>query len=304
MPNQFSSITGFLKQQSRVIFIFLSITLGILFPQFKVFSPLIQPFLMIMLFYSFLNFDLKNLRFSIHLIWLVIANILIGIGSYFFFSLFGKNNALSAFMVGIAPTAISSTVITGLIGGNVGYVSAAIVLTNFSIAFVIPFLLPLFLSNSGEISTLSILMPVFSTLFWPFLFSRIVYTLPGSIKRKLDRTSNLTYPLWYATLVIVIAKASDFILHGQAATLGEILQIAGISLLICVINFLVGALIGGKNYGVEIRQALGHKNTTFVIWIALEYINPLVALSPTFYILFHNIINSMFLVRRNRLPKE
>lgn len=304
MTIQFGSITGFLKRQSRVIFIFVSITLGLLFPQFKVFSPIIQPFLMIMLFYSFLNFDLKNLHFSTHIFWLVMANNLLGIGAYFFFSLFGDNNALSAFMVGIAPTAISSTVVVGLIGGNVGYVSAAIVLTNFTFALLIPFLLPLLRSTTSQISTLSILLPVFSTLFWPFLLSRVVYLMPGSIRRKLDSTSGLTYPLWYATLIIVIAKASDFIFHGQEARLGEILVIAGISLLMCLINFLVGAFIGGKNYGVEIRQALGHKNTTFVIWIALEYINPLVALSPTFYILFHNIVNSLFLVRQNRLPKK
>lgn len=300
MTLKLATIYNLLKQQSRVIFIFLSICLGILFPQFKVFSPLIQPFLMIMLFYSFLNFDLKNMRFSSHLIWLTIANILIGVVSYALFSVFGKNNGLAAFVVGIAPTAISSTVIAGLIGGNVGYISAAIVLTNFSVALAIPFLLPRFLSGQNTISTLSIITPVFSTLLWPFLFSRFAYLLPSTIKQKIDKTSSLTYPLWYLTLMIVIAKASDFIFHGQSATVGEILQIAGISLLVCIFNFSVGAIIGGKNYGLEIRQALGHKNTTFVIWIALEYINPLVALSPTFYILFHNIINSIFLVRQNR----
>lgn len=285
------------NNHSKVVFIFLSIATGAIFPQFKVFSPYIQTFLMIMLFYSFMNFDLKNMRFSIHLLWLAISNIAIGIGAYYLFQISGSNNALAAFVVGIAPTAISSTVVAGLIGGNVGYVSAAIIVTNFSVALLVPFLLPLFVHGDAHISTLTILAPVFSTLFWPFALTRIVHGLPSRIRKGVEKSSGLTYILWYATLVVVIAKASDFIFHSQAASVGEILQIAGISLFVCLINYALGALLGGKAYRREIRQALGHKNTTFVIWIALTYVNPLVALGPTFYILFHNIINSMLLIR-------
>lgn len=297
MRTLFSTISAIFDRHAKVIFIFLSITIGILFPQFHVYSWLIQPFLMIMLFYSFLNFDLKNMRFSYHLVLLSLVNVVIGVGAYYLFKFSGDNNALAAFIVGIAPTAISSTVVAGLIGGNVGYVSAAIVATNFVVALVIPFILPGLLAGGAEMSTLSILAPVFSTLFWPFLLSRVAHMLPRDSRKKVEKTSGATFILWYLTLVIVLAKASDFIYNSRAASMREIIPIAGISLFICLLNYFMGAAIGGKQYQVEIRQSLGHKNTTFVIWLALTYVNPLVALGPTFYILFHNIINSSLIVR-------
>jgi hypothetical protein len=44
-------------------------------------------------------------------------------------------------------------------------------------------------------------------------------------------------------------------------------------------------------------QALGQKNNSFVIWIALTFSNPLVAMRPAFYILYHNIYNSWQIYR-------
>ena len=61
---------------------------------------------------------------------------------------------------------------------------------------------------------------------------------------------------------------------------------------ICALNFLLGAWIGGKEFRREASQALGQKNTTFTIYLAMVYANPLVALGPTFYVLWHNLWNS------------
>ena len=68
-----------------------------------------------------------------------------------------------------------------------------------------------------------------------------------------------------------------------------------------------GALIGGRRYWQESSQALGQKNNSFVIWIALTFINPLVAMGPTFYVLYHNLYNSfqiyLFEKRRHLRPE-
>jgi bile acid:Na+ symporter, BASS family len=63
-------------------------------------------------------------------------------------------------------------------------------------------------------------------------------------------------------------------------------------MVICIINFSVGALLGGHYYWQEASQSLGQKNLSFVIWIALTFINPLVAMGPMFYILYHHLYNS------------
>jgi hypothetical protein len=42
----------------------------------------------------------------------------------------------------------------------------------------------------------------------------------------------------------------------------------------------------------EASQSLGQKNTTFTIYLALTFANPLVALGPTCYVLWHSLWNS------------
>ena len=67
-------------------------------------------------------------------------------------------------------------------------------------------------------------------------------------------------------------------------------------------NFSLGYLIGRPDFSREASQALGQKNTTFTIYLALTYANPLVALGPTCYVLWHNLWNSWQLQRASRQP--
>jgi len=70
-----------------------------------------------------------------------------------------------------------------------------------------------------------------------------------------------------------------------------------ISLVICVVNFSLGAILGGPSHRQEASQSLGQKNLTFVIWIALTFINPLVALGPMIYIVYHHLYNAWIIYR-------
>ena len=93
------------------------------------------------------------------------------------------------------------------------------------------------------------------------------------------------------------AKAADFLHNDVKASVSTVLTIALISLLICIIDFSLGAWLGGEQFRLESSQSLGQKNNSFVIWVALTFINPLVAMGPTFYILYHNIYNSWQIYR-------
>jgi BASS family bile acid:Na+ symporter len=79
-------------------------------------------------------------------------------------------------------------------------------------------------------------------------------------------------------------------------------EVAALSLLTCIASFTLGRLIGGRAFAPEASQALGQKNTTFTIYLAMTYANPLVALGPTFYVLWHNLWNSWQLHRHHRRP--
>ena len=70
-----------------------------------------------------------------------------------------------------------------------------------------------------------------------------------------------------------------------------------------IVNFSVGALLGGRNHWQEASQALGQKNLSFVIWIALTFINPLVAMGPMFYIVYHHLYNSWLIYQFEKQRK-
>ncbi len=114
----------------------------------------------------------------------------------------------------------------------------------------------------------------------------------------------LSFPVWLLNLFIICAKASDFVLRENAGSLIVIGQIALVSLIICAANFGIGALLGGRRYWQESSQALGQKNNTFAIWIALTFINPLAAMGPTFYVLYHNLYNTWQIYRFEKQNKE
>ena len=106
------------------------------------------------------------------------------------------------------------------------------------------------------------------------------------------RTRNLSFGLWITAMFLITANASDFV-RAHADTPHLILaQLAGASLLVCVASFSLGRVIGGREFSREASQALGQKNTTFTIYLALTYASPLVALGPTCYVIWHNLWNS------------
>lgn len=83
------------------------------------------------------------------------------------------------------------------------------------------------------------------------------------------------------------------IIHADTTIL-FLVFIALVGLLLCLAQFAIGRFIGrffGKT--IEAGQALGQKNTTFAIWIAFTYLNPLSSVGPGCYILWQNIINSI-----------
>ena len=111
------------------------------------------------------------------------------------------------------------------------------------------------------------------------------------------RARNLHFGIWVTSMFLITANASDFVRqHGEIPQL-KLVQIAVVSLLVCAANFALGRWIGGREFAREASQALGQKNTTFTIYLALAHASPLVALGPTCYVIWHNLWNSWQLHR-------
>jgi BASS family bile acid:Na+ symporter len=135
-------------------------------------------------------------------------------------------------------------------------------------------------------------------VFAPMGAAWLVRTLYAPAEAWPQRLHNVSFGAWVLALFLVTANASHF-LHRQPVPSTVLAGIAGSTALVCVANFALGRVIGGREFGREASQALGQKNTTFTIWLALTYASPLVALGPTCYVLWHNLWNSWQLHRAN-----
>jgi BASS family bile acid:Na+ symporter len=276
------------------------IVLGIFFPQFGSLSFLIQYLLMAMLFLAFLDLEFKPGSFQKGVIWVVAANIAVAFSAYWILRPLNLNLAITAFITGIAPTAIAAPVIIGFLQGQVEFVVGAVLLGNITMSLVLPVALPFVVGDVVKVSIWQVLRPVLVTMFVPFLMARAAHLLPQNVQSAVRRGKAFSFALWLTALLISTAKASDFLRNDVSASASAVLPIAAISLILCIINFSLGAVLGGERFRQESSQSLGQKNNAFVIWVALTFINPLAAMGPTFYILYHNLYNSWQIYRFER----
>jgi BASS family bile acid:Na+ symporter len=195
-------------------------------------------------------------------------------------------------MTAIAPTAIAAPVIMSFLQGEIEYVIAAVLLTNISSAVIIPLALPLLLGADVQVSVWEVLEPVLIVMLVPLVLARGVSYLSHKTQQLIRKGKSFSFLIWLANLSIVSANASYFLRNESSSSLVTLTAMALISLALCIINFGVGALLGGRRNWQEASQSLGQKNLSFVIWIALTFVNPLVAMGPTFYILYHHLYNS------------
>ena len=287
-----SGMFTFLKTQGKGLSLLFMMLAGALVPQVHVFSFLIQYLLMVMLFFSFLDIEFKPQSFQRSVLWVLLANVGVAFVAYAVLAPFNLMLALAAFMTAIAPTAIAAPVIISFIQREVEYVVASVVLTNIATALIVPMALPSLLGAEIQISVWEVLQPVLVVMFVPLMLAQLVKILPVNAQAFIRKGKASSFPIWLVNLFIISANASDFLRNDNTDSISTLAVIALVSLVICIVNFGVGALLGGRSHWQEASQSLGQKNLSFVIWIALTFINPLVAMGPVFYILYHHLYNS------------
>lgn len=276
----------------------LAIILGMMFPQAYRCSFLIQYFLMFILFFPFLTIKIKC--FYKNTLWIVLANILIALSLYLLIFPFNSQLAFICFITAITPTATSAPATMSFLKGNVEYVTFSVILTNSIIAFIVPFIIPLLIKQSPPIETQEVFHSIVMLFAIPFFIAQIIKFLSPKLQKTITEYKILSFYAWNILLFIASAKSMHFILVEAKTPPKMILLIAASSLIICIINFTVGSFIGGEKLAREASQSLGQKNTMFTMWLSLSFLQPIVALGPMFYLLYHNLYNSYQLVRMAR----
>ena len=105
-------------------------------------------------------------------------------------------------------------------------------------------------------------------------------------------------------IFVIAAIAGDYLQKNPDIPLIKILLPGVISLILCIANFAVGRLIGGRNFSRECSQLLGQKNTSLGMYLALCYADVIVAFGPVFYVLWHNAWNAIQLYCYERRQKQ
>ena len=303
MAEKLFQLKSFLTTQGKGLSLFLTMLVGGLTPQFHTFTFLIQYLLMAMLFFAFLDIEFKPGSFQKSVLWILLANEALAFVAYAVLVPFNLTLALAAFMTAIAPTAIAAPVVISFIEREVEYVVAAVVLTNIASALVVPLTLPFLIGAQVQISVWEVLQPVLIVMFVPLILSQLVRRFPLDAQAFIRKGKSISFPIWLASLFIISANASDFLRNGNTGSIAMLAVIALVALAICIVNFGLGALLGGRNHWQETGQALGQKNLSFVIWVALTFINPLVAMGPMFYIVYHHLYNSWLIYQFEKQRK-
>lgn len=255
---------------------------------------------MIMLFFSFLEMNIHRKLFQLNHGYLLLANIVLGFFYYQVVKFVSPSLAGIAFLIGMLPTAAVAPVITGYLNGRVDFVTISVLVTNCIMAMVIPFALPWLGIVTGNISTNELLLPILSLLFVPLAAAMIIRKFQPKWKPWLIDRKIISYYLFLGNVYVAISKATHFILNTPGIEIPLILSIGVICMVICLANFLIGRIFLLNTSSVTGSMALGRKNTMFGIWIGLEFMGPLAALGPMFYIIWQNIYTSFLLYQQNR----
>lgn len=212
--------------------------------------------------------------------------------------------AQGAFICVLVPTAISAAVITGMLGGNVAFLTSYLLLCNIGVAIAAPILFPL-IGPHSEMSFLSafffICRQVVTILLFPLGIAWLIRYLLPQLNKKILSINNLSFYLWAVALTIVTGSTVKFLIEQEDPDYRIEISLAAVSLVICVAQFLLGRKIG-KRYGdpVSCGQGLGQKNTILAIWMAQTYMSPISSVAPAAYVLWQNIINSYQLWRKQK----
>jgi len=215
----------------------------------------------------------------------------------------------------ICPTASAAGVITDKLGGRIADTVTYIVIINSVATFLIPAAVPL-VHPSDEMGfwpyVLAIAGKIFPLLICPCILAWIIrYTMP-KLQRSLMRFSPKSFYIWgicLALAMILSTRALVTSFPGIWTSLGIIV----VTVFCCALQFWAGRVFGRMTESpdeeasalesvsptaITAGQALGQKNTGFLIWLGYSYMTPVTSIAGGLYAIFQNIFNSLELYQK------
>ena len=268
----------------------------------------LQPVLLfLMLFVAFCKIkptDLKPHRWHL---WLLLTQCLLfaaACAALWLYPSTGLRVIIEGFMLAIiCPTATACAVVTQKLGGDSAATTSYTIIINMVVALLCPLLLPVAHPQEGLTffpAFMVIIHKVFPLLIVPLFLAWFVRYLMPSFHKRIVATKDLAFYMWAVSLAIAIAVTCKALAHSEES-LWNVGGIAVVTLVSCLFQFTFGKWIG-SHYGkrMEAGQALGQKNTVFIIWLGYTFLSPITAAAGGFYSVWHNLVNSWQLYKKRK----
>ena len=209
----------------------------------------------------------------------------------------------SVFLCFVCPTAAAAGVITTKLGGNLSGVMTYTVLANTMASVLIPLLVP-FQHPTADLGFIQlfwiVLRRVFSLLLLPLAAAWLIRLFLPKVQKWLEKFAPLAFYIWGFSLLFSISLATAS-LFGSGIGVLPLFAIGIVSLACCIAQFYLGRRTA-RRYGyaesVTAGQAMGQKNTGFIIWLGVNYLTPVTSIAGGLYAIWHNLVNSWELQRQ------
>ena len=203
----------------------------------------------------------------------------------------------------ICPTASAAGVITDRLGGNLAATVSYVVMINVAATFLIPLVIPV-VNPSAQMSFWAyvghIAWKVFPVLILPGLVAWIIRYTTHKLQRALMRWAGNSFYVWGVGLTLAMVLATRALMLSGLG-LWAIGGIVLVSVFCCFFQFFAGRKMGhGKIESLTAGQALGQKNTGFLIWLGYNYMTPVTSVAGGLYAIWQNLFNSWELYQKAR----
>lgn len=309
---------------------------------YNIISHYFQPVLIFsMLMLSFLKVDIRDLKpHRWHGVLLLTQGMLFVLCSMaalscdYFGSLSIEYKLLceGAMLCFICPTATASAVVVQKLGGSLSGDVTYIVLCNLMVSLLAPGFLTLVEphGNMGFMTEFFMIMgKVFPLLLCPLFVALIIQHYAPRLKDRMLAIPDLAFYMWLIALALAITVTVRTLVESHIA-ITILIGFAAISSICCCLQFYLGRRIGThwvqptkdpsqwktkvyvaeefvdpvERSAITAGQAFGQKNTVFIIWMGLVFLNPVTSVVGGFYSIWHNIINSWQLYQREKSRKD
>ena len=289
-------------QQRRTIALPLAMIIGAVFHGFFNKLSFLPPYLIFaMLFVTYCRISSNEVRFSaFHWVLLAVQMIL---GTTIYAVLYSIDPLLAqgGMMCSFVPTAMAATTIGGMLGANVATMASFCLMSNMGVAIAAPIAFAA-IGAHPELSFIQsvgiILWKVVPLLIMPFVCAIMLENLAPKWHEAIRKKQIISFWLWAASLTVVLGRTVEFLIAQPSENYSIEIMLAGIALVICLLQFTLGRYIG-RRFGDTVAggQLIGQKNTVLAIWMAQTWLDPLSSVAPAAYVIWQNIVNSWQLWR-------